>query len=134
MINRKHGLKLANYHDLHKYSVEDYTFWLDLWESLGIISSIPPNPNQIIVPGKLPEIPEWFPGSRLNYAENLLWHNNDRIACTASGESGKVTDYTFRELRELVKNMAAALRVNGLQVGDRVAGELPITVSVLISS
>ncbi|KAG6866376.1 hypothetical protein C0991_005297 [Blastosporella zonata] len=120
-INRKHGLKLANYHDLHKYSVEDYTFWLDLWESLGIISSIPPNPKQIIAPGNLPEIPEWFPGARLNYAENLLWLNNDRIACTASGESGLVIDYTFRELRELVRKMAAALRVNGLQVGDRVA-------------
>ncbi|KAG6830065.1 hypothetical protein H0H92_002355 [Tricholoma furcatifolium] len=121
MINRKHGLKLANYHDLHKYSVEDYTFWLDLWEHLGIIYSVPPNPKQIVVPGKLPEIPEWFPGARLNYAENLLWHNNDRIACTASGESGRVLHYTFRELRELVRRMAAALRVNGLQVGDRVA-------------
>ncbi|KNZ80854.1 Acetoacetyl-CoA synthetase [Termitomyces sp. J132] len=109
MINRKHGLKLANYHDLHKYSVEDYTFWLDLWESLGIISSIPPNSNQIIVPGKLPEIPEWFPGSRLNYAENLLWHNNDRIACTASEESGKVTDYTFRELPIVTNSITAVV-------------------------
>ena len=61
-INRKHGLQLSgskhatigcyanysrltpaeDYHDLHKYSIEDYTFWLDLWEFLGIISSIPP--------------------------------------------------------------------------------------------
>ncbi|KAG6874498.1 hypothetical protein C0995_010408 [Termitomyces sp. Mi166 len=132
MINRKHGLRLTNYHDLHNYSVEDYTFWLDLWESLGIISSIPPNPKQIIVTGKLPEIPEWFPGARLNYAENLLWHNNDRIACTASGESGKVTNYTFRELRELVKNMAAALRVNGLQIGDRVAAIVTNSISAIV--
>ncbi|KAG6891580.1 hypothetical protein C0992_003607 [Termitomyces sp. T32_za158] len=131
-INRKHGLNLANYHELHKYSVEDYTFWLDLWEALGIISSIPPNPHQIIVPGKLPEIPEWFPGARLNYAENLLWHNNDRVACTASGESGKVTDYTFRELRELVKNMAAALRVNGLQIGDRVAAIVTNSINAVV--
>ncbi|KAG6817483.1 hypothetical protein H0H87_008108 [Tephrocybe sp. NHM501043] len=151
-INLKHGLKLANYHDLHKYSVEDYTFWLDLWEYLGIISSIPPNPKQarpfmtipfssqlirvlcyyqIIIPGKLPEIPEWFPGARLNYAENLLWHNNDRIACTASGESSIVTDYTFRELRELVRKMAAALRVNGLQVGDRVAAIVTNSITAI---
>ncbi|KAG6919379.1 hypothetical protein DXG01_006928 [Tephrocybe rancida] len=131
MINNKHGLKLANYHDLHKYSVEDYTFWLDLWESLGVISSIPPNPKQIVVPGKLPEIPEWFPGARLNYAENLLWHNNDRIACTASGESGIVTDYTFRQLRELVRKMAAALRANGLKVGDRVAAVVTNSITAV---
>ena len=67
MINRKHHLSLckwqsnidlcsqydatiamtADYHDLHKYSVEDYSFWLDLWEFLGIISSVPPNPKQV---------------------------------------------------------------------------------------
>lgn len=57
-INRKHGLNLSkdldnwvwilpftiteDYHDLHRYSVEDYTFWLDLWEYLGIICSVRP--------------------------------------------------------------------------------------------
>ena len=58
-INRKHGLQLGEelqkcyiiytsyvntgtYHDLHKYSVEHYVFWLDLWEYVGIISSVPP--------------------------------------------------------------------------------------------
>jgi hypothetical protein len=32
----------ANYHDLHRHSVEDDNFWLELWEFLGIISSVPP--------------------------------------------------------------------------------------------
>lgn len=67
-------------------------------------------------------MPEWFPGARLNYAENLLWRNDDGIACTAGGELGKVTDYTFRELRQRVRIMASAMRANGLKVGDRVAG------------
>lgn len=59
-VNRKHGLSLStlaastsqasysciyghaeNYHDLHKYSVTDWTFWQDLWEWLGIIYSAP---------------------------------------------------------------------------------------------
>ncbi|KIM45283.1 hypothetical protein M413DRAFT_441964 [Hebeloma cylindrosporum] len=120
-INRKHGLQLKDYHDLHKYSVEDYTFWLDLWEFLGIISSIPPQKNRILEPGKLPEVPNWFPGARLNYAENLLYRKDDGIALTEAGESGIVTHITFRELNERVRLMAAALRVNGLKVGDRVA-------------
>lgn len=121
MINRKHGLNLANFHDLHQYSVQNYAFWMDLWEFLKIISSVPPNPNQITIPGKLQEVPVWFPGARLNYAENLLYRKDDSIACTASGESGTITHCTYRELRQMVRNIAAALRVNGLKVGDRVA-------------
>ena len=33
---------LEDYHDLHKYSVTDWTFWQDLWEYLGVIYSVPP--------------------------------------------------------------------------------------------
>lgn len=33
----------GDYHDLHKYSVEDYGFWLDLWEYVGIVYSVPPS-------------------------------------------------------------------------------------------
>jgi acetoacetyl-CoA synthetase len=68
------------------------------------------------------EVPVWFPGARLNYAENLLYRNDDAIAITEGGESGVTTNYTFRQLHHLVRRMAAALRVNGLQPGDRVAG------------
>jgi acetoacetyl-CoA synthetase len=126
-----------NFHDLHKYSVEDYTFWLDLWNFLGIIHSVSPSqvsisliiecPTylhtlQIIVAGTRKEVPTWFPGAKLNFAENLLHRKDDSIACTASGESGRMTHISFRQLRQLVGEMAASMRVNGLTVGDRVAG------------
>ncbi|SJK97182.1 related to acetoacetyl-CoA synthetase [Armillaria ostoyae] len=132
-INRKHDFHLQNYHDLHQYSVEDYTFWLDLWEYLRIVSSVPPNKLEIISPGRIPEVPVWFPGARLNYAENLLIRNDDSIAITASGESGEVVDYTWKQLRSMVREMAAALRVNGLVVGDRVAGKSLITLVDMVS-
>uniref|UniRef100_A0A0W0FQT6 AMP-dependent synthetase/ligase domain-containing protein n=1 Tax=Moniliophthora roreri TaxID=221103 RepID=A0A0W0FQT6_MONRR len=119
MINRTRGTNLKDFHDLHKYSVEDYNFWLDLWRFFRIISS--ESPRTVLEPGIIPEIPTWFPGARLNYAENLLWRNDEGVACTACGESGKVVHYTFRELREDVARMASAMRANGLVVGDRVA-------------
>ena len=73
--------------------------------------------------GRLEEIPTWFPGARLNYAENLLHRrDDDGVALTETGESGVVLHITFRELYQRVRAMAAALRVNGLKVGDRVAG------------
>ncbi|PFH53749.1 hypothetical protein AMATHDRAFT_73172 [Amanita thiersii Skay4041] len=108
-INRKHGFNLTDYYQLHKYSVEDYTFWQDLWEFLGIIYSQPS--TKILEQGAVEELPIWFPGARLNYAENLLYRNDDTIACTASGESGSVKHYSFRTLRKLVGEMAAAMKV-----------------------
>ncbi|KAJ3509790.1 hypothetical protein NLJ89_g5033 [Agrocybe chaxingu] len=132
-INRKHNLNLKDYHDLHKYSVEDFTFWLDLWEFLGIVSSVPPNKDKILKPGKLlPEVPSWFPGARLNYAENLLFRKDDGIALTEAGETGIVKHVTYRQLDERVRAMAAALRVNGLKPGDRVAAIVTNTSTAVV--
>ena len=69
------------------------------------------------------EVPIWFPGAKLNYAENVLRFYDDRIACTSIRETGQITHYTFRQLKDMVRDLASALRVNGLKVGDRVAGE-----------
>ena len=52
-------------------------------------------------------------------AENLLHRRDDRVALTEAGESGVVISYHFRQR---VRVMAAALKVNGLKVGDRVTG------------
>lgn len=92
---------------------------------------LPITPIQVRVPGAFPEVPTWFPGARLNFAENILRRNDDSVACTTVGESGTVINYSFRKLRSMVENMAAALRVSGLEVGDRVAGaSITIHISV----
>ena len=78
------------------------------------------------------EVPVWFPGARLNYAENLLRFNNDNIAVTSARETGQIAHYSFRQLRNMVQALAAAMRVNGIQVGDRVAGELKIAIEHIL--
>ncbi|OCH93786.1 acetoacetate-CoA ligase [Obba rivulosa] len=130
MINRKHGLKLKDFHDLHRYSVEDYTFWLDLWQYLGVISSVAP--EKILQEGRFKEIPAWFPGAKLNYAENLLHRNDDAIACSSARETGQVTHHSFRELRERVRLTAAAMRASGLKTGDRVAAIVTNSVHAVV--
>ncbi|KAJ8584275.1 acetoacetate-CoA ligase [Rhizopogon salebrosus TDB-379] len=131
-INLKHGINLGDYHDLHAYSVSNYIFWLDLWQFMGIVSSVPPDPTKIVQRGKYKEVPEWFPGARLNYAENILYRNDDGIACTASNELGVVKHYTFRQLREMVRKMAAAMRANGLKAGDRVAAIITNSITAVV--
>jgi len=130
IVNHKRGLNLKNIHELHQYSVENYGFWEDLWEYIGIVYSVPP--EKILTDGRFKEIPVWFPGARLNYAENLLCHDGDAIAVTAARETGEISHYTFRQLRHMVRDMAAAMRVHGLQVGDRVAAVVTNHISALV--
>lgn len=75
-----------------------------------------------MVPGKIPEIPVWFPDARLNFAENLLYRRDDSTALTEVNETGVIAHVTFSQLHDRVRKMAAALLANGLTVGDRVAG------------
>lgn len=56
---------------------------------------------------------------------------DDAVAITARGETGVVEHYTFKQLREMTRQMASALRISGLQVGDRVAGRLPLCRDLL---
>ncbi|XP_040106523.1 acetoacetyl-CoA synthetase isoform X2 [Oryx dammah] len=73
------------------------------------------------------DVPEWFKGSRLNYAENLLQHKeNDRVALYVAREGKEeIAKVTFEELRQQVALFAAAMRKMGVRRGDRVVGYLP---------
>lgn len=130
-INNRHYLNLGNFYDLHTYSVSDYTFWEDLWDYLEIQCSI--RFSKVLEEGKLlREIPRWFPGARLNYAENLLRRNDDTIACTESNELGHLRHYSFRELHERVRSMASAFTASGLKVGDRIAAIVANSITAVV--
>ena len=68
--------------------------------------------------------PEFFPGIRLNFAENLLaGRDSNTIAvhtCTEGGEN--LHDVAWGELRSLVEQVADAMMSSGIKTGDRVAG------------
>ena len=61
------------------------------------------------------EIPEWFHGCELNFAENLLKHPDDnKVALITYGE-GQVPGYiTFGQLKQRVGTIATALRASGV--------------------
>lgn len=129
LINSKYGTSLSSYHELHGWSVQNYgQFWREVWDFTGVISSVEPtiNIDQGIAMDK---IPEWFPGVRLNYAENLLRHgDDDKIALYCATEktgAEQVQKKTFGELKDRVRRFAAGLRRLGVTSGDRVGGYIP---------
>ncbi|XP_075424825.1 acetoacetyl-CoA synthetase isoform X2 [Ascaphus truei] len=129
-VNSKFGLNLANYNELYQWSVEFYPeFWAEFWDFSGIVYSR--LYEEVIDTSKgIADIPEWFKGSRLNYAENLLKHKeNDKVALYAAREGEENIDkVTFEELRCDVALYAAAMRKMGVKTGDRVVGYLPNSI------
>lgn len=74
---------------------------------------------------RMDEIPKWFPGSRLNFAENLLKFQDDRIALISVGEGDRLVKYTYKQLYVQVEKCAAALRQHGVTQGDRIVAYIP---------
>lgn len=71
--------------------------------------------------------PHFFEGSRLNFAENLLYPANapdqDSVAVIAATEDDREF-VSWKELRERVRQCANAMKAAGVQSGDRIAGFL----------
>uniref|UniRef100_A0A8C0KFE7 Acetoacetyl-CoA synthetase n=1 Tax=Canis lupus dingo TaxID=286419 RepID=A0A8C0KFE7_CANLU len=121
------GLALENYDDLYHWSVESYSdFWAEFWKFSGLVFSRMYDEVVDMTKG-IADIPEWFKGSRLNYAENLLQHKeNDRVALYAAREGKEeIVKVTFEELRQQVALFAAAMRKMGVKQGDRVVVSFP---------
>ncbi|PWA01398.1 hypothetical protein BB558_002502 [Smittium angustum] len=120
-VNQRFGKNIDNYFDLHKWSCDELEdFWVAVWDYCGIISHAPY--TQVLDKTvQMSDVPSWFSGSLINYAENLLekYADNDKIAIYTRGEQFH-QDITYRELYNLVKKAAYSMRKLGLKKGDRV--------------
>ncbi|XP_069476222.1 acetoacetyl-CoA synthetase isoform X2 [Ambystoma mexicanum] len=127
------ALQTANYNELYQWSVEHYPeFWAEFWNFSGIVSSC--LYDEVVDRSMgIEKAPEWFKGSRLNYAENLLKHKeNDKVAIYAAREGREeISKVTFAELRQDVALFSAAMRKMGVKPGDRVVGYMPNSVHTL---
>jgi len=124
---RRWRRELPGWDALYRWSVEQREeFWASVWGFAGVRSSRPwdavlEHPDAM--PGS-----RWFPGARLNVAENLLAPGDpDWPAIIAHREGGGRRELTWATLRAEVARVAAALREAGVGPGDRVAGLLPNT-------
>jgi len=129
LINARHNEDLKDYHQLHSWSISNYDlFWREVWDFTRVVSSVQAD-KAVDQSVPMNELPAWFPGARLNYAENLLRYEDDsKIALYYTTErfgADNVKTKTFGQLRERVRRFAASLKKLGVKEGDRVVGYIP---------
>ncbi len=123
-VNDKRGETFKDYDGLYEWSVNHLAdFWADVWEFVGIRASR--GYDRVIDHEKKMPGAKWFPGARLNFAENLLRVRDDSVALIFKGEDHPVRRVTYAELHDEVARLAKSLRSIGVGPGDRVAGFLP---------
>ena len=132
LVNERFGLKLNTYHDLQKWSVNNIpNFWALIWEFGEVRASVPYESVVTNLDDMLGVT--WFPGARLNFAENLLRYRDDRTALTFRGEGQEAVRLTYAQLYDKVARLAEALRQSGVKVGDRIAGFMPNMIETVIA-
>ncbi len=123
-VNRRHALKIAASPELYAWSIANVTdFWAAVWEFTGIRASR--GYDAVIEDNTKFPGAKWFPGARLNFAENLLRYRDDGLAFIFRGETEQTARLTYTALYTAVARLAKALRDMGLVPGDRVAAYMP---------
>ena len=108
----------------YRWSIEKpEEFWQSVWDFCGIVASRPAE-NVVVDFDRFPGA-RWFPGARLNFAENLLRHRDDRRALVFWNEAGFQRSLTFAELHAAVVKVVAGFKDLGVKSGDRIAGIVP---------
>jgi acetoacetyl-CoA synthetase len=131
-INTRHHLNLKTYPDLYQWSVENIPdFWAAVWHFAEMRAAEPF--DQVVE--DLTKFPgtKWFPGARLNFAENLLRYRDDQPAFLFKGETQMSKRMTYAELYDAVARLARSLREAGIGVGDRVVGYMPNLIETAVA-
>jgi acetoacetyl-CoA synthetase len=116
------GPTCVDYAALWKFSVEDReTFWASIWDYCGVVGELG---EDVFIQDSMPGA-QWFPGTTLNFAENLLSRRDDQTAIIFRGEDGRREEWSRAKLYAEVGRAQAAMRGIGVGVGDRVAAILP---------
>ncbi|HEX6153214.1 MAG TPA: AMP-binding protein, partial [Solirubrobacterales bacterium] len=123
-LKRERGLAFDGYPELWQWSVDDLdAFWDAIWDFFGVQAD--GERGAVLGSREMPGA-EWFPGTRLSYAEHVFAGKDDgEVAILHASELRELEEMSWGELRSQVAATAAGLRRLGVQRGDRVVAYVP---------
>lgn len=118
------GRDFSGYEALWQWSATDIEgFWRSIWDYFDLQAD--GDPAQVLSSRKMPGA-QWFPQTALNYAEHIFRQASDqRPAIIARCEGHVPVEISWQQLQRDVGALAATLRKQGIQRGDRVVAYLP---------
>ncbi|MGD8856778.1 MAG: acetoacetate--CoA ligase [Chloroflexota bacterium] len=137
-LAERHGRRFDTYQDLWAWSVNDLAgFWGSLWEYFDVVAT--EQPSAVLGRREMPGA-QWFPGARLNYAQNFFARapdpdgsGDDRPAMIYQAEEGPAEEISWSEIQTKTAVLAYSLRQMGVQPGDRVVAYLPHIPETIIA-
>ncbi|MBD3609017.1 MAG: AMP-binding protein, partial [Gammaproteobacteria bacterium] len=125
-----HGGAADDFDALHAWSVNSPAkFYNTLWDYLEIVGD---KGEQAYMAGETIHDAQFYPGARLNYAENLLQNADDRLAVIAHRDDGTRRTITREALYQQVSRTVQALKAEGVSEGDRVAAIVSHDIEAII--
>ena len=120
-----------NFKTLWKWTVDHpEEFWSKFWDYSKIIGD---KGKEIIRYDKIFNKTQFFPDSKLNYAENILKKKTSEVAVSFLSEKGFEEEITWKHLYNSVCKFSGYLKSLGLKKGDRVAAYVPNKIETIIS-
>ena len=131
-LDRKKLLKYKpDFQHLWRWSVnKPEIFWSEVWNFTKIKGI---KGKEIIKKNKIFYKNLFFPGSKLNYAENLLPKKNEEIAINFLSESSIKKKITWKKLYENVCRFSYFLKKINLKEKDRVAAYVPNAIETIVA-
>jgi acetoacetyl-CoA synthetase len=130
-VNERHNLNIGSYSELYEWSVENISdFWASVWDfarikAFRLYDKVVDDLS--VMPGA-----KWFPGAKLNFAENLLRYRDDQLAFIFKGETQSSKTMTYAELYDSVARLSHSLAETGVGEGDRVVGYMPNLIETVV--
>jgi acetoacetyl-CoA synthetase len=118
------GLHFRSREELWEWSVTKIAdFWASLWDFFHIQAS---QPYSAVLPEKSMPGAVWFPCAQLNFAEHIFRNvAPGKPALLFRSERHPLIEVSWSELEQKVGAVARALRVLGIQRGDRIVAYMP---------
>ncbi len=140
-LRTQRGLSFENYDALWRWSVTELdAYWQSIWDCYGVHSPTPH--TAALAENRMPGA-RWFPGARVNYAQQVLRHvqpahaagfpaivsHNERSL--AAGEPAR--EMGWPELQRQVASLALHLQAQGVKKGDRVVAYMPNVPEAMVA-
>ena len=118
-----------NYKKLHDWSVKDsQNFWNFFWDFTKIKGL---KRKKKFKKSKIFYKNTFLPGSKLNFAENILSKDNEKKALTFISENGYREIRSWRELNQNVSKIIKFLKEIKIKKKDRIVAYMPNTIETV---